>query len=154
LSFEEKIKDVLVGKICESSVDKNQLWIRVLPSDIAPVLKDLRDNPEFSFDFLTDICGVDNFPSKRRFEVVYHLLSTKNKFRLRIKVQVPEDTMMVPSSVSVWKGANWMEREVYDMYGIKFEGHPDLRRILMHEDFKDFPQRKDFPLKGWRHEAD
>ncbi len=150
--MEEKIKNLLGSKIIDSGIDRNQYWILVNHKEIIDVVKSLTTGSENLFDMLTDICGVDNSPEVNRFQVVYHLLSTQDKFRLRIKVNVPADTMTVPSIVNVFKGANWLERETYDMYGIRFEGHPDMRRILMHEDFLDFPLRKDFPLRGWREE--
>lgn len=152
--MQEKIKEILGDKIKECGSDRGQYWIKVSPGDIVETVRSLRFARENPFDFLVDICGVDNFPKEPRFEVVYHLLNTAAKFILRIKVEVPEGSNTVPSIVSVWKAANWLEREAYDMYGINFLGHPDLRRILMHEDYADFPLRKDFPLKGWREKED
>jgi NADH-quinone oxidoreductase subunit C len=154
MDIEAKIKDLLNSKIAGSDHDRSQLILRVSHEEIVEALKSLKGSEELAFDMLTDLCGVDNLPQSPRFEVVYNLLSTKNHFRLRLKVAVPEDTLTVPSITGVFKSANWLEREAYDMYGIKFSAHPDLRRILMHEDFLDYPQRKDFPLKGWREQAD
>lgn len=99
------------------------------------------------FEILLDITAVDYFKKKeKRFEIVYHFLSLKEKVRLRIKVPVGEGEK-VPSYTPLWKNANWLEREVYDMFGIEFEGHPDLRRILLYPEFEGHPLRKDYPLK-------
>lgn len=117
-------------------------------------LRFLRDDPETSFDFLTDLTCVDymGYPARQgrsaRFEMVYQLYSTEKKHRLRVKVDVPGDEKPEPwvdSVVPIWPGAGWLEREVWDMYGIVFKGHPDLRRILMYEEFVGHPLRKDYP---------
>ena len=112
------------------------------------IMKFVKVDSQLSFDLLIDICGVDYLGNEPRFEVVYHLVSTTTKKRLRLKVPVMIEDLRVPSITSIWKSAGWFEREVYDMYGINFDGHPDLRRILMPYNFKDYPLRKDFPLKG------
>ena len=150
----EKIKELLGNKIIDSGVEKEQRWVNISHDDIVSALLALKGKFSPPFDFLTDLCGVDNYPGNPRFQVVYHLFSTDTKDSVRIKVDVPEDTLTIPSSISVWSAANWLEREAYDMYGIRFSGRPDLRRILMHEDFLEYPQRKDFPLRGSREEAD
>ena len=98
---------------------------------------------------LSDICGVDHYPETPRFEAVYHLYSLPNRWRVRIKCRLG-DPPEVPSVTGVWRTANWHEREAWDMYGIRFLGHPDLRRIYMWEGFEGFPQRKDFPLRGYK----
>jgi NADH-quinone oxidoreductase subunit C len=100
------------------------------------------------FDFLTDVSGVDHFGEDPRFEVVYHLYSLTHRCALRLKVRVPEDDLLVDSVVSVWRTADWHEREAYDMFGIRFRHHPNLKRILMWEGYPHFPLRKDFPLAG------
>lgn len=102
---------------------------------------------ELGFEFLMDITAVDYIGREPRFEIVYHLYSFKNNNRLRVKVGVPESEAVVDSLMPLWSGANWFEREVYDMFGIKFSGHPDLRRILMYDEFQGHPLRKDYPLK-------
>lgn len=106
----------------------------------------LRDTPTLRFDFLADVIGVDFLPHAPRYEVVYQLVSIPNRLRLRVKVRVP-DGGSVPSVQGVWPSANWHEREVWDMFGIFIEGHPDLRRILMPEDWEGHPQRKDYPVQ-------
>jgi len=100
------------------------------------------------FDTLTDLSSVDNFGSEPRFEAVYELYSLVDNHHLRLKIAVSEDDLEIPSVTGVWSTANWHEREVYDMMGIKFSGHPDLRRILMWDGYPFFPLRKDFPLAG------
>jgi NADH-quinone oxidoreductase subunit C len=107
----------------------------------------LREDPRLNLDFLTDITAVDYLGRKEpRFEVVYHFYSLRTKFRLRVKVPVPEEDPVVDSLTPLWKAANWLEREVWDMYGIRFGGHPDLRRILLYEEFQGHPLRKDYPV--------
>ena len=113
---------------------------------VVEILLKLRD--EHGFKMLVDLFGVDRRPQENRMEVVYHLLNMKERARVRIRVKVPFDDPKVPSLTPYWKGANWFEREVYDMFGITFPGHPDLRRILMWEGFDGYPLRKDFPLRG------
>ena len=109
------------------------------------VLRLLRDEPGLDFDMLTDLCAVDYLPRVPRFEVVYHFYSTQRNHRLRVKVRVGEDDAQVDSAVPLYVSANWMEREVWDLYGIRFRGHPDPRRILLYEEFEGHPLRKDYP---------
>ena len=102
------------------------------------------------FDMLADLCGVDRGPEEDpRFEVNYHLLGTKHHDRLRLKVLVPEDDARVPTVTTLWNTANWHERETYDLVGVIFDGHPDLRRILLPSDFDGHALRKDYPLRGY-----
>lgn len=123
-------------------------------SSIIDVLTELRDNPRTMFDQCIDITAIDWMTSPDRYEVVYILYSIENKTHVRITVRINENVLTIPTAVDVWEGANWYEREAYDMYGIIFEGHPDLRRFFMPEDFMDsdgeqlYPLRKDFPLMG------
>jgi NADH-quinone oxidoreductase subunit C len=105
----------------------------------------LRDDPDLRFDLSSDVCGVDYLGRQPRFEVVWHLYSTVKKHRVRIKCGVPEEDPSIDSSVSVWAGNNWHEREVFDLYGIKFKGHPDLRRMFMYKSFEGHALRKDYP---------
>jgi len=101
-----------------------------------------------SFDYLIDVTSIDNFGEESRFEIVYHLYSMPHGVHLRLKLKVPEETGVVDTVSDIWPTANWHEREAYDMMGIKFKGHPDLRRILMWDGYPYFPLRKDFPLEG------
>ena len=112
---------------------------------IREVLRFLRDDHELEFDMLTDLCAVDFLPRTPRFEVVYHLYSVAQNHRVRIKASVPEDDARIDSAVALYASANWMEREVWDLYGVRFEGHPDLRRILLYDEFEGHPLRKDYP---------
>ena len=122
-------------------------WI-VDRSVLREVCQELKTSPETRFDLLLECFGMD-FPEREpRFEAVYHLYSIPYGKRLRLKVPLPESDPTVPSLVPVWKAANWFEREMWDHFGFRAEGHPDLRRILMPEDFGSFPLRKDYPLKG------
>ncbi len=110
------------------------------------VLRLLRDDRELAFDMLSDLCAADYLEQggEPRFEVVYHLYSVEKNHRVRIKVGVPEDDCEVDTAIEVWPGANWLEREVWDLYGIRFRGHPDLRRLLLYEEFEGHPLRKDY----------
>ncbi len=103
---------------------------------------------DFKFNLAPYITAVDYLGQEPRFEVVYNLLSTAHNHRIRLRVRVPEDDAVVPSVVPVWRGADWFERYCFDMYGIRFTGHPDLRRLLMYDEFVGHPLRKDYPLKG------
>ena len=115
---------------------------------ITPVLLHLRDAADAAFDFCSDVTATDWPPRKdARFDLLYLLYSTRLRHRIRVKVRVGEETP-VPSVAGIWPAANWLEREVYDMFGILFTGHPDRRRILMPDDWQGFPQRKDYPLEG------
>jgi NADH-quinone oxidoreductase subunit C len=124
---------------------RGDLTVRVAPGSILEICTFLRDDPDFAFDVLTDVTAVDYIGSVPRFEVVYHLYSLHKNHRLRVKARVPEEDPRIASVTSVWAGANWLERETYDMYGVHFEGHPDLRRIYLYEEFQGHPLRKDYP---------
>lgn len=115
-------------------------------SAIVELAQFVRDDPELQFDMLIDLTAVDYWQREPRFEVVYHLLSLPFRKRLRIKVPVGEKDLEVDTLCSVWNAANWYEREAYDMFGIRFRGHPDLRRILMYPEFEGHPLRKDYPI--------
>ena len=127
---------------------RGELTIVVRRSEIGRVCRFLRDDGELSFDSLRDLSGTDYYRPHDRFEVVYNLYSLKNNCRIRIKVRVDQTDLHVPSVTDLWPAANWLERETYDMFGIQFDGHPDLRRIYMPEEFEYHPLRKDFPLMG------
>jgi NADH-quinone oxidoreductase subunit C len=121
----------------------------VLTSRLVDICEMLRDDGITSFEMLTDLTAVDYLGIKEpRFEVVYHLYSLSKNHRLRLKVEVEEEDPRVPSVINVWKAANWMEREAWDLYGIVFEGHPDLRRILLYPEFIGHPLRKDYEMEA------
>lgn len=126
----------------------DELTLSATPETLIGLLMFLRDDPACRFLELVDVCGVD-YPSRpKRFDVVYHLLSLHRNQRIRVKIETDEATP-VPSAVGVWPAANWFEREAFDMYGIQFSDHPDLRRILTDYGFTGYPLRKDFPLTGF-----
>lgn len=120
--------------------------IRVEADAIVDICRYLKN--EQHFIYLTDVFGIDRFTSEERFEVVYNLISLRNRERLFVKVRLPEEEPVLESVADIWKSASWMEREVYDMFGIRFTNHPDFRRIYMPEDFDYYPMRKEFPLLG------
>jgi len=144
----DRIKAQLPESILGSEEFRNDLTILVRKDDIVRVAEFVKSDPDLLFDLVIDVCGVDLYQPEQRFEVVYNLYSLNMKRYLRLKVRVGEDNPVVPTVTSVWPGANWHERETWDMFGIKFAGHPDLRRIYMPEEFEHFPLRKDFPLMG------
>jgi NADH-quinone oxidoreductase subunit C len=115
------------------------------PTALVTVLRFLHDTPALAFDMLIDLTAVDYIAETPRFELVYHLFSLQHNHRVRIKARVAEESAEVDSVVSIWPAANWMEREVWDMYGVRFRGHPDPRRILLYEEFEGHPLRKDYP---------
>ena len=143
--IESHLPNSLTAKVEERG---GELVMVVPPQELLSVLAMLRDDPHCLFRQLIDVCGVDFPEREKRFEVVYNLLSMKYNLRLRVVVQVGEE-MLVPSASAVFNSANWYEREVWDMYGVYFSNHPDLRRILTDYGFEGHPQRKDFPLTGY-----
>ena len=144
----EKLKTRFPESIEGMNDFRGDLTLQVKRVDIVKVCEFLKTDPVLSFDMVVDLCGVDLYRPEGRFEVVYNLYSLKNKKYLRLKVLVDEEDPVVDTVTSVWSGANWHERETFDMFGIKFEGHPDLRRMYMPEDYEYFPLRKDFPTMG------
>ncbi|GAB4172779.1 MAG: NADH-quinone oxidoreductase subunit C [Calditrichia bacterium] len=147
-----KIKQDLEKKFPEVSFEefKGMLTVIIQKKDIIPVLKYLKTHKQFKFDYLTDVTAVDYLDMEKepRFAMVYHLQSLDNDFRIRVRALVEEDDVEVDTVSSLWKGAIWLEREVFDMFGIIFKGHPDLRRILTPDNFDGHPLRKDYPLRG------
>jgi NADH-quinone oxidoreductase subunit C len=134
------------SKIQNKTEFRGETTYAIAASDLREIAKFCRD--ELSFDYLLDITSIDNFSEEPRFEIVYHLYSMPLATHLRLKIKVPEQAGAVDTVSDIWPTANWHEREIYDMMGIKFNGHPDLRRILMWEGYPYFPLRKDFPLQG------
>ncbi len=109
-----------------------------------------RDNPALKFDLITDATCVDRYPHEPRFEVNYHLVSIPRKDKVRLKVRLSGSDPVADTLTTVWPGANWLEREIFDLFGIQFTGHPDLRRILLPEDWEGHPLRRDYPVEGFR----
>jgi NADH-quinone oxidoreductase subunit C len=144
----EKLKARFPQSIEATAEFRNDLTVVVKKQDIVPVCTFLKTDPDLSFDMIIDLCGVDMYTPEGRFEVVYNLYSLRNKKYVRLKVRVDEADAVVPTVTGVWSGANWHERETFDMMGITFSGHPDLRRLYMPEEFEHYPLRKDFPLMG------
>jgi NADH-quinone oxidoreductase subunit C len=130
--------------------DRDEMTIYLERAYIREACALLRDDADFPFNFLSDVTCVDWYPSEPRFEVVYHLLSTVKKERVRLKVKLDGSSPVIESVTSVWPGANYFEREVFDLFGIRFTGHPYLRRLLMPEDWEGYPLRKDYPVEGYR----
>jgi NADH/F420H2 dehydrogenase subunit C len=143
-----KVKEKFPESILDASTFREEVTLHIRAEDILPICRFLHDDPELSFGYLTDLCGVDHYPQEPRFQVVYHLCAMKTRRRLRLKVSLPGAAPRISSVFSVWKGADWLEREAFDMFGITFLGHPDLRRILLTPDWEGHPLRKDYPLRG------
>ncbi|PLW77466.1 NADH-quinone oxidoreductase subunit C [Cohaesibacter celericrescens] len=142
------IASALDGKIVGWTVAFGELTVTASRTEIVEVVRFLRDDPRLQFVSFIDVTAVDYPEREDRFEVVYHLLSPTQNTRVRIKIMAGEETQ-IDSICGVFPGANWFERETYDMYGILFAGHPDLRRLLTDYGFDGFPLRKDFPLTGY-----
>ena len=145
--FGDYLSAKLGDGIIRSEVAFGELTLYAEAEHIVSVIKKLRDDGRCRFEVLIDICGVDWPARERRFDIVYHLLSPRLNQRIRVKIEA-NDTDPVPSLVGVFPAANWFEREAYDMYGVLFSGHPDLRRLLTDYGFQGYPLRKDFPLSG------
>jgi NADH-quinone oxidoreductase subunit C len=143
-----EIEKALPGRVTGHQIALGELTLHAEASAIVEVVTFLRDDPDCAFINITDVCGADYPGREKRFDVVYHFLSPRHVRRVRVKVETDEATP-VPSITGVFAGANWFEREAYDMYGIVFTGHPDLRRLLTDYGFQGHPLRKDFPLTGF-----
>ena len=146
--LKDHIKTQLGDAVNAASIENGELTIEARRAEIMTVISFLRDDPICKFSSLIDICGVDYPSRERRFDVVYHMLSMAHNTRIRIKISTDE-TVPVHSVTSLFPNANWYEREAFDMYGILFDEHPDLRRILTDYGFEGYPLRKDFPLSGF-----
>ena len=144
----QKLKAKFPSVNFEVSDCKDELTIKFDKKNIVEICSFLKSDTELEFNFCSDITAIDWAIRKNRFTVVYNIFSMKHNFRLRLKADVDEAECKIDSVSSVWHAANWQERETYDMYGIKFNNHPDLRRMYMPEEFEYHPLRKDFPLMG------
>jgi NADH-quinone oxidoreductase subunit C len=143
-----KLKTKFSNIVFNANEFRGELTIVVLKEHIVEICRYLKEDNDMAFDMLADLCGIDMNVSENRFGVIYNLLSLKTRQRIRLKTFTGDDPPKVPSVTGVWKTANWHERETYDMFGIVFDGHPDMRRIYMPDEFEYFPLRKDFPLMG------
>ncbi len=146
----QKIREFDPDAVEDAQLFRGELTLIIRRESLRKVGEFLRDAPGLTFKYLSDLTAVDHYPNEPRFEVVYHLLSLETFERLRLKTRVSGDTSKVESVVPVWPGAEGFECEVYDLFGIQFEGHPYLRRILMPEDWEGHPLRKDYPTEGFR----
>jgi len=141
----ERLKARFPDGIASVREFRGEFTVQVNPAALVEMCTFLRDDPDCAFDMLVDVSGVDYYPAEPRFGVNYHLLSMPHKQRLRLQVRVPGPDPRVPTVTSVWPGANWFERETFDLFGITFDGHPDLRRLLLPPDFYGYPLRRDQP---------
>src|SRR5215470_11009196 len=141
----DSLRERFPGDVLATDTHRGDLSATVNPTRLLDVARFVRDEPALRFDMPIDVTAVDYLGRQPRFEVVYHLYSTGHRHRLRLKARVPEADPSIPSVTPVWAGANWLERETYDMYGIRFSGHPDLRRIYLYDEFEGHPLRKDYP---------
>jgi len=146
---ENPVVAALAGLLTSAKFAFDELTIETAPENIAEVLGGLKHG--LGFERLTSVTGVDRFPYEPRFEVVYHLQSIAGKARLRVKTRVSGAIAEVPTVTGVYSGAEWYERETFDLFGIRFTGHPDMRRIMMPDDWEGHPLRKDYPITGSRY---
>jgi len=144
----EILEEKIGNYIRERTSFRDEITLTCDRESILPLCRILKEDEVLSFDFLSDCCGLDLSPETPRFMVVYNLYSLKYKHRLRIKVPLEEADPVIDSVAPVWQAANWPERECFDMFGIRFTDHPDLRRIILPANFDGHPLRKDFPLEG------
>jgi len=146
----QKLRDFDPEAVEEAREFRSELTLYIRRTRLRTTCLFLRDAPSLSFKYLSDVTAVDLYPNEPRFEVVYHLLALDTFRRLRLKVRLPSDDPRVDSVVPVWPGANAFERETFDLLGIRFEGHPNLSRIFLPEDWEGHPLRKDYPTTGYR----
>ena len=144
------LDDACAGAVLETSTGQGEVTVTLTKSKVKTAIAALRDDAELHFEFLSDLTAIDylNLEREPRFDVVYHLYSLDTAERVRLKAPVEEDDCSIESICDLWSGASFMEREVYDLMGIRFDGHPDMRRILMPDDWEGHPLRKDFPIGG------
>jgi len=146
----QKLREFDPEAVVDAQIFRGEVTLAIRADRLIRVCEFLRDAPELTFKFLVDVTALDHYPEEPRFRTVYHLLSLETGARLRLKVPISGDNPRVDSAVPVWRAANAYEREIYDMFGIHFNGHPDLRRILMPDDWEGYPLRKDYPVEGYR----
>lgn len=142
------LRDLLArfaGHVLAVSEDRGEATAIVDRAGLLEIFRHLRDDPACAFDMLLDVTAVDYLGRRPRFEIVYHLLSLDRNDRIRVKVPLEEADLVLPSVVPLWAGADWLERETFDLYGVRFDGHPNLKRIYLYEEFEGHPLRKDYP---------
>ena len=147
---ENVVEAAIPGAVLGSKVHRGQTSLEIAPAQIVEVCRFLRDQQQFNR--LSGVTAVDWYPTEPRFEIVYLLHSIERNERLRLKCRLPSDRAEIDSVTSVWPGANWYEREVFDLFGVVFLNHPDLRRIMMPEDWEGHPLRKDYPVTGLKYD--
>lgn len=152
MAIVDRLRAEFGDEILQSYTNQGQVAVIIRPGRIVDILRWLRDGDDLRFDHLRSLCGVDNSrrkePGLSRFEVVYNLYSIPRRHELRLRAEVGDTDPAIDSVVSLWSGANWLERETYDLMGIRFNHHPDLRRVLLPEDWQGHPLRKEYPLRG------
>ncbi len=129
---------------------RGELTVVIYREHLRPLAEFLATDPNLAFNYLSDVTGLDRFPIEPRFELNYHLISLSRREPLRLQVRVPGSDPVIDSVVFVWPTANWQECEIFDLFGVRFEGHPNLRRMLLPEDWEGYPLRKDYPVEGPR----
>lgn len=145
------IQEKLAQRVLATDIFRGDEVVTLARDGLCDQFRFLKEDNKLDFDFLSDITAVDYWKRKApRFEVVYHVLSLKGRRRLCVKVPIPEDDAVVESLTPIWAGANWLEREVWDLFGIRFLGHPNLKRVLLYEEFQGHPLRKDYPVNLWQ----
>ena len=138
------------GAVQAAKFDREELTLSIEKGLIREACAILRDNPACPFNYLCDVTAVDWYPSQPRFEIVYHLLSITKRERVRLKARLADESPVIESVTSVWPAANYFEREVFDLFGVRFTGHPNLERIMMPDNWEGHPLRKDYPVEGYR----
>jgi NADH-quinone oxidoreductase subunit C len=149
-SFIQRLQEWDAQAVAEVIEFRGETTVVVPREHLRRAAEFLVNDRALQFTFLSDITAVDKFPLEPRFELNYHLLSLEYRKRIRLKVRIPGDDPVIDSVTSIWPAANWHEREAFDLMGIRFEGHPDLTRILMPDDWEGYPLRKDYPVEGYR----
>ncbi|MBI4461866.1 MAG: NADH-quinone oxidoreductase subunit C [Acidobacteria bacterium] len=145
-----RIRSAYPQVVLSAHLFREELTIEAAAAAGRAILELLKTDPELAYVFLADLTCVDRYPVEPRFEIIYHLLSLKTRTRLRLKVHVPGENPRLDSVTGFWPAANWLEREVFDLFGVQFAGHPNLRRLLMPDDWEGHPLRKDYPVEGPR----
>jgi NADH-quinone oxidoreductase subunit C len=146
-----KVREWDPEAVSEVSAFRGELTLLVTAERLRRIAEYLRDEPGLEFDFLSDVSVVDRFPIEPRFQLNYHLLSIVNRQVLRVRVRLSDSAdPVIDTMTPVWPTANWHEREIFDLFGVRFEGHPDLRRILLPDDWEGYPLRRDYPVEGFR----
>ena len=144
----EKLQEKFAASVLAVKEFRDETTVHIKKEDIVAVCEFLRDDESCQFNYCTDVCGADAYTPENRFEVIYNLYSIPLNHRIRLKVFVDENDLHCPSVTGVWVGAEWPERETFDMFGVIFDGNKDMRRMYMPEEFQYFPLRKDFPMMG------